>query len=138
MGTAQPIGNTSQGDASVPTAPMRKVLVNPTRATQPSPHRIHSAAAPTRKVLIFPFLGFEYRVVDQFHILVVQAHVVGFGSLICKCMLEPVCIIALRVISAIMRSPAFSTRQCAMNSSLGALKQEPKLDGLDHFRVKGF
>src|SRR5207247_4995739 len=85
--------------------------------------------------LVFPFLGFEYRVVDQFYILVIQAYIVGFGSLICKCMLEPVCVIALLVISAIMRAPAFGTCQRPMNSSLGALKQEPKLDSFDHFSV---
>src|SRR5207237_6381047 len=75
-------------------------------------------------------------VIYQLYILVVQAYIVGFGSLRCKCMLEPLCIIALLIICGIMRPPAFGTSQCAMNRSLCALEQEPKFDGLDHFCVK--
>src|SRR5947208_1351546 len=61
----------------------------------------------------------------------------GFCAFICKCMFEPVHVITLLVVGAIMGATTFCTGKCPMNRSLCALEQEPKFDGLDHFRIKG-
>src|SRR6266852_1027929 len=87
--------------------------------------------------LVFPFLWFEDRVVDQYHILIVQSHVMGLCTSISKGMLEPVGVVTLLVVGTVVCAATLCACQRTVYGGLCAVKQEAKLNRLNQLCIEG-
>src|ERR1700726_4984951 len=86
--------------------------------------------------LIFPFLGREYRIAIQYHVFVVETYIVRLATLVRQRMFEPVGIIALLIVKAVVCAATLGASQCSVNSGLGTIQQKAEFDGLDYLRIE--
>jgi len=59
-----------------------------------------------------------------------------FHTFVCKCMFQPVDVVALLVVEAKMRAATFSARQGAVDRRLCTVEQEAEFNGFDQFRIE--
>src|SRR5260370_35022144 len=88
--------------------------------------------------LVLSFLGLEDGIIYQQHILVVEPHIVGLTTFVSKGVLEPVFVVALGVVGAVVRAPALGPRQRPVDGSLATIKKETTHDSFNHSRIEGF
>src|SRR5690242_17102896 len=89
-------------------------------------------------LLIFPFLGLEYRVIDEHYVFVFQSHVMRSAALVRKRMFQPVDIITLLVVGTVMSAPALGTCQRTVYRRFSAVEQEAQLNCLDQLSIERF
>src|SRR6266699_593863 len=100
--------------------------------------RINTCICNFSNLSIFSFFGDEDGVFDHLHVFVIQAYVVGFSTPVGKGVFEPVDVVALLIVGAVMCAATLGTCERAMYSGLRAVEQEAKFDGFDHFGIECF